>query len=94
MGFHVTPFLRSAFGISPDSDNRLNFTGYVNRYGYPAAPGCTPGTIDCLLASVSGVPAEIEQFQYRGDEYMEMDLYFGGQPSGWIIPPFLRPGGH
>jgi hypothetical protein len=70
--------------VDPDRNGYADFNGYINRYGVPVT-GCTTPGLDCVPLVLEHVPLGY-LFQYRGTA-REYDLYFGGEPSGWIEYP-------
>lgn len=70
--------------VDPDGDGYADYNGYMDRYGV-LVEGCTEIGLDCVPLILEHVPLGY-RYQYRGDA-REYDIYFDGEPSGWIDYP-------
>lgn len=70
----------------PLETTNVTWSGYFDRYGN-VVEGCTEVGVDCIPVELDNVPVGVSDgYQYNGD-YREHDIYFDGEPSGWIEYP-------
>jgi hypothetical protein len=78
-------------------DLRINYTGYTDRWG-KIVQGCTAIGLDCVPVKFVNMPVGkyvLNIVQYDEERFNpphapgvvpEYDIYFDGQPSGWVGP--------
>jgi len=86
IGLNIAPAQLRMMGLPTDSTH-ATFEGYVDRYGN-VVTGCTSVSLDCVPLKVDNVPVVFTDggYQFNGP-YKDYDIYFNGQPSGWVRFP-------
>lgn len=95
---HSTGHTYQVTGSIPDEydlldgvdDDRVNYEGYTDRWGN-IVQGCTEIALDCVPVVMDNLPVgtyhvNVAAYGLTGIHtgLPEYDLYFDGQPSGWI----------
>jgi len=73
------------------SDGQVTWSGYSDRWGNPRPAGiCSSISIDCIPMAMDSLPIGVASSRSdNGCECVvwEHDIYFNGQPSGWVEFP-------
>lgn len=87
--FNVFMTIPSSMGVN----GVVNYTGWTDRRGN-VVTNCTVAGVDCVPLQMVNVPVgtaiwsrNLSGLRPEGDPVKDTDLYFNGQPSGWIIFP-------
>lgn len=68
--------------LDGNADGRINYVGYTDRWGQVVS-GCTQTAMDCIPVVMQNLPVGAYLLR-RNAPMQEYDIYFSGQPSGWI----------
>lgn len=81
--------------LDTDRDGIVNYTGYTDRKGN-IVQGCTSPSLDCVPLQIVNAPVgqalwarNLSGPRPAGDPVRDYDIYFNGQPSGWIQFPVM-----
>lgn len=68
-------------------DDRVNYEGYTDRWGN-IVQGCTGMGLDCVPLKMVNVPVGVFDTKFPPQDTFRPDynIYFDGQPSGWVGP--------
>lgn len=84
--FYVPP------SLDTDGDGRVTYSGYTDRKGN-VVQGCTAPALDCVPLKIVNAPVGIALWSISDTppspiipklNVRDYDIYFNGQPSGWI----------
>lgn len=90
--------------LDTDGDGVVNYVGYTDRKGN-VVQGCTAPGLDCVPLRIMNAPVgravwarNLSGTRPAGEPVRDHDIYFNGQPSGWIqftgqmyTPPAVTP---
>ncbi len=90
--------------LDTDGDGIVTYTGYTDRRGN-IVQGCTSPSLDCVPLQIVNAPVgravwarNLSGLRPAGEPIRDHDIYFNGQPSGWIqftgqmyTPPAVTP---
>ncbi len=75
------------------ADGKVTYTGYTDRRGN-IVQGCTAPSLDCVPLQIINAPVgravwarNLSGLRPAGEPVRDHDIYFNGQPSGWIEIP-------
>lgn len=83
-------FMMIPSSLDTDKDGIVNYKGYTDKQGN-IVQGCTAPGADCVPLEIVNAPVgnaiwsrNLSGIRTDGDLPHENDIYFNGQPSGWI----------
>lgn len=83
-------FMMVPASLDTDRDGIVNYKGYTDKQGN-ITQGCTAASADCVPLEIVNAPVgnaiwsrNLSGIRTDGDAPHDSDIYFNGQPSGWI----------
>lgn len=86
-------FMMIPSSLDTDGDGIVNYVGYTDIKGN-IVQGCTASDANCVPLQIVNAPVgtaiwsrNTSGLRPEGDPIRDHDIYFNGQPSGWIVFP-------